>query len=121
MERNGQRPENDQILVNGATGVGSFAIDLLAARGYDVVAVKPEAMDQLKSIGAKQVMLRSQLDMGSRPLEKAQCAGAIDNLGGAMLAWLTRTGCPYGQHYLWPAISSRMRAVLSAHQWRHVV
>ena len=29
--------------------------------------------------------------MGKRPLEKARWAGAIDAVGGEMLAWLTRT------------------------------
>ncbi len=36
-------------------------------------------------------MLRDDIDFGKRPLEKAQWAGAIDNLGGDYLAWLTRT------------------------------
>jgi len=29
--------------------------------------------------------------MGTRPLEKAQWAGALDAVGGETLAWLTRT------------------------------
>jgi acrylyl-CoA reductase (NADPH) len=99
MERNGQRPEGGEILVNGATGgVGGIAIDLLAGRGYDVVALtgKAEAADHLNSIGAKRVLLCQQLDMGKKPLEKTLWAGAIDNLGGEMLAWLTRTIAPLG-------------------------
>ncbi|MGH8533833.1 MAG: oxidoreductase, partial [Gammaproteobacteria bacterium] len=36
------------------------------------------------------------LDLGSRPLEKGQWAGAIDNVGGELLAWLTRTLRPWG-------------------------
>jgi NADPH2:quinone reductase len=94
MEQNGQLPENGPIVVNGATGgVGSIAIDMLSGRGYDVVAVsgKSEQIDYLKSIGASQVLLRDELDFGKRPLEKAQWAGAIDNLGGEHLTWLTRT------------------------------
>lgn len=94
MEQNGQRPENGPIVVTGATGgVGSIAIDMLDARGYEVVAVtgKSDQADYLKSIGARQILSRDDIDLGSRPMEKAQWAGAIDNLGGDTLAWLTRT------------------------------
>jgi len=94
MEQNGQRPENGPIVVTGATGgVGSIAIDMLDARGYEVVAVtgKASAEKYLKSIGARQVLAREQIDLGKRPMEKAQWAGAIDNLGGDILTWLTRT------------------------------
>ena len=94
MEQNGQLPENGPIVVNGATGgVGSIAIDMLCGRGYEVVAVsgKAEQVDYLKSIGASRVLLRDEMDFGKRPLEKALWAGAIDNLGGEHLTWLTRT------------------------------
>jgi acrylyl-CoA reductase (NADPH) len=94
MEQNGQLPENGPIVVTGATGgVGSIAIDMLSARGYEVIAVsgKAEAAEYLKSLGAARVLLRKDIDFGSRPLEKAQYAGAIDNVGGEMLTWLTRT------------------------------
>ena len=94
MEQNGQLPENGPVIVTGATGgVGGLAIDMLDARGYEAVAVtgKADQSDYLKSIGAQQVLLRSDVDLGSRPMEKALWAGAIDNLGGDTLAWLTRT------------------------------
>ena len=94
MEQNGQLPENGPVVVNGATGgVGSIAIDMLSGRGYEVVAVtgKAEQIDYLKSIGASSVLLRDKMDFGKRPMEKAQWAGAIDNLGGEHLTWLTRT------------------------------
>jgi NADPH2:quinone reductase len=94
MEQNGQLPENGPIVVTGATGgVGSLAIDMLDARGYEAVAVtgKADQDDYLKSIGARQVLLRDDIELGSRPMEKALWAGAIDNLGGDTLAWLTRT------------------------------
>jgi len=94
MEQNGQLPENGPIVVTGATGgVGSIAIDMLSGRGYDVVALtgKADEADYLKSIGARSVLLRDDLDLGKRPMEKAQWAGAIDNLGGDYLTWLTRT------------------------------
>ena len=101
MELNGQRPGNGPVLVNGATGgVGSFAVDMLAGRGYDVVAFtgKAEATQWLTSLGASRVVLRDEVEMGTRPLERAEWAGAVDNLGGDHLAWLTRTVMPGGQH-----------------------
>src|SRR5437868_1176105 len=58
MERNGQRPENGEIVVTGATGgVGSLAIDMLAGRGYRAVAVtgKQSAEAYLKQIGAARI------------------------------------------------------------------
>ena len=94
MEHNGQTPAKGPIVVTGATGgVGSLAIDMLAARGYQVTAVTGKAaqIPYLKSIGAAQVLLRNEIDFGKRPMEAAQFAGAIDNVGGAMLTWLTRT------------------------------
>jgi NADPH2:quinone reductase len=94
MEQNGQRPENGPVVVTGATGgVGSIAIDMLASRGYEVVALTGKADEEgyLREIGARRILLRDQIDLGKRPLEKAQWAGAIDNLGGDYLAWLTRT------------------------------
>ncbi|NNF60100.1 MAG: oxidoreductase [Gammaproteobacteria bacterium] len=94
MEHNGLQPGNGEVVVTGASGgVGSLAIDMLAGRGYDVVAVsgKTAASEYLQSLGANRVLDRREIDYGSRPLEKVQWAGAIDNVGGDMLAWLTRT------------------------------
>jgi NADPH2:quinone reductase len=94
MEQNGQRPENGPIVVTGATGgVGSIAIDMLDARGYDAVALtgKQDQAAYLERIGASRVLLRGDLDPGARPMEKAEWAGGIDNLGGEVLTWLTRT------------------------------
>ena len=99
MEQNGQNPANGPVVVTGATGgVGCVAINMLSARGYDVVAVtgKPEATSFLRSLGAKQVLLRQEIVIGSRPLEAARWAGAIDNVGGEILSWLTRTVGPRG-------------------------
>ena len=66
---------------------------MLAGRGYEVVAVsgKPEADDYLREIGAAQILRRQDLDLGSKPMEAALWAGAVDNLGGEVLTWLTRT------------------------------
>jgi acrylyl-CoA reductase (NADPH) len=94
MEQNGQSPTGGPIAVTGASGgVGSIAVDMLAARGYQVVAVsgKAAAAGYLKELGAAEVLTRQDLNLGSRPLENARFAGAIDNLGGEVLAWLTRS------------------------------
>ncbi len=94
MEQNGQTPDLGPVVVTGATGgVGSIAIDMLAGRGYEVVAVTGKAAEEayLREIGATRILLRDQIDLGKRPMEKAEWAGAIDNLGGDYLAWLTRT------------------------------
>ena len=94
MEQNGQAPDQGPVLVTGATGgVGSIAIDMLAARGYEAVALTGKAQEEeyLRAIGAGRILLRDELDFGKRPLERAEWAGAIDNLGGDYLAWLTRT------------------------------
>ena len=94
MEQNGQTPDLGPVVVTGATGgVGSIAIDMLQKRGYEAVAVtgKSEEEKYLKAIGATRVLLRDDIDLGKRPMEKAEWAGAIDNLGGDYLTWLTRT------------------------------
>jgi acrylyl-CoA reductase (NADPH) len=94
MEVNGQAPGGGPILVTGATGgVGSIAIDMLKARGYRVIALtgKPAAVPYLKEIGADEVLQRQGLDLGTKPLESARFGGAIDNLGGEILTWLTRS------------------------------
>ena len=94
LERNGLHPRGGPVVVTGATGgVGSLAVNMLAKRGYEVVAVtgKRDARDYLTQLGASSLLLRDQVDYGSRPLESIQWQGAVDNVGGAMLAWLTRT------------------------------
>jgi acrylyl-CoA reductase (NADPH) len=92
MEQNGLKPANGPVIVNGATGgVGSVAIDALSRLGYHVVALtgKEAETDYLKKLGAKDVMLRQSIDLTKiRPLDKAQWAGAVDNLGGEVLAWM---------------------------------
>lgn len=99
METNGQTPEQGPIVVTGASGgVGSLAIDLLAGLGYEVTALtgKDTSHDYLKSLGAATILNRKKLDTGSKPMEKSLWAGAVDNVGGEILAWLTRTVQPWG-------------------------
>ncbi|GAB4170413.1 MAG: oxidoreductase [Wenzhouxiangellaceae bacterium] len=99
MENNGQRPDMGPIVVTGATGgVGSIAIDLLTRAGYEAQAIsgKVELFGWLRDLGATQCVSRHDLHFGEKPLESARWAGAIDNVGGDMLAGLTRTIKPWG-------------------------
>lgn len=93
MQHDGLRPANGPVLVNGATGgVGMVAIEILAKLGYDVVAVtgKEKDVGLLKALGAKEVLIRGQFEMTEKPLGAETYAGAVDNLGGEQLSWLTR-------------------------------
>lgn len=99
MQVNGQRPELGPILVTGASGgVGSLAIVILNRLGYAVTAVsgKPELHDWLRSLGAGEILGRDALAGATRPLEAARWGGAIDNVGGELLAQITRTVVPNG-------------------------
>ncbi len=94
LEHNGLTPDSGKVLVNGATGgCGSIGIDMLARRGYHVVAFtgKAESRGYLKDLGAAEVWLRSDVELGRKPLEKSQFAGALDSVGGEQLSWLTRS------------------------------
>jgi putative YhdH/YhfP family quinone oxidoreductase len=100
MEQNGLKPANGPVLVNGATGgVGSIALAALAKLGYEVVALTGKASEAqwLKKLGAKDIVLRQSLNLEKlRPLDKATWAGAVDNLGGEVLAWMASTMLPAG-------------------------
>jgi putative YhdH/YhfP family quinone oxidoreductase len=99
MEANGLAPNNGPVIVTGASGgVGSIAIDILSTLGYAVTALtgKLSEHDYLRELGASDILDRHQVERGSRPLENAKWAGAIDNLGGDWLAWLTRTSMQRG-------------------------
>lgn len=95
MEHNGLTPDKGPVIVSGATGgVGSIAIEILAKRGYHVVALtgKEVETDYLKGLGAREVLLRQSLDLAKiKPLGKETWAGAVDNLGGDVLAWMAST------------------------------
>jgi len=99
MQENHQAPAMGPVAVTGATGgVGMLAIDILARAGYEVHAVtgKADRAEFLQSLGARKVVARAELPAGTRPLENAVWAGAIDTVGGEMLAALTRSTMPYG-------------------------
>jgi len=90
LVQGGVKPEDGPILVTGATGgVGSLAVAILAKAGYQVTAAtgKASESDYLKSIGATEVIERSEVTEGSdRPMMKARWAGVVDCVGGEMLA-----------------------------------
>ncbi|MFX1764174.1 YhdH/YhfP family quinone oxidoreductase [Paraburkholderia sp. A1RI-2L] len=99
MEHNGLCPERGPVLVTGATGgVASIAIDMLAQRGYQVIAMSgmADAHDELRALGANEIIDRSECQSSPKPLEKGRWAGAVDSVGGKTLAWLPRTMQPEG-------------------------
>jgi len=83
-------PEQGKILISGATGgVGSIAVSIMAKLGYSITAVsgKPEASDYLTRLGAAEIISRQQAaDSSGKALLKEKWAGAIDTVGGEILA-----------------------------------
>ena len=83
----GEKVEN--VIVTGASGgVGSIAVMILNKFGYNVTAVtsKKENNDYLKSLGAKNIINTSDLNKEPRPLDKGLWDGAVDTVGGNILA-----------------------------------
>jgi len=78
-----------EVLVTGAAGgVGSVAVAILARLGYRVVAStgRPETHEYLRSLGAGTVLDRAELAAPAKPLESERWAGAVDTVGGEILA-----------------------------------
>ena len=99
LEHNDQRPELGPMVVTGATGgVGTIAVDLLAGRGYDVTALtgKTGESGYLRKLGAAEIIDRRDVEPVTNPLGRGLWGGAVDNLGGEILGWLTRTVRPWG-------------------------
>jgi acrylyl-CoA reductase (NADPH) len=90
LEDHGLTPDKGPVLVTGAAGgVGSVAVAILAARGYEVAGVtgRPETADYLRGLGATTIVARTDInETVKRPLEAETWAGCIDAVGGAMLA-----------------------------------
>ncbi len=85
----GVTPDKGEILVTGASGgVGSIAIQLLAKRGFRVVAStgRLTEADYHRALGASEVIDREELSGVGRPLGKERWAGAVDVVGGQTLA-----------------------------------
>lgn len=85
----GVKPDSGKVLVTGAAGgVGSVSVQLLSQLGYHVVAVtgRLETQEYLTALGAKEFIAREVMDKPARPLESQTWAGAVDVVGGTMLA-----------------------------------
>ena len=95
LEAAGLTPSSSPVIVTGASGgVGSTAVDILAARGYRVAAStgSPDAHAYLQALGASEIVDRAETSAASsRPLERGRWAGAVDAVGGSTLAYLLRT------------------------------
>ncbi|KQO96573.1 MDR family oxidoreductase [Leifsonia sp. Leaf264] len=90
LERHGIGPDRGTVLVTGASGgVGSVAITLLARAGYTVAAVTGRSADNgdyLRSLGAAELIDRTELAEAGKPLQSQRWAAAIDSVGGIPLA-----------------------------------
>lgn len=89
LERHGVQPQAGEVLVTGANGgVGSFAVAILAGRGYRVVAStgRPEEAERLKMLGAAEVIDRAALSAPGKPLQKERWAAVVDSVGSHTLA-----------------------------------
>lgn len=99
LERHSIRPDQGPVVVSGATGgVGIFAVKLLSKLGFEVHAVtgKPDKAEWLKSNGATSIMERGDMDDSSgRPLLSSRWAGAVDTVGGNLLATILRSAKPF--------------------------
>lgn len=83
------KPGEGEVLVTGAAGgVGSVAVALLSARGYNVTAStgRPETHDYLRSLGATNFVDRAELQAKGGPLQKERWTGGVDSVGSTTLA-----------------------------------
>jgi putative YhdH/YhfP family quinone oxidoreductase len=99
MQDNRQIPTLGPIAVTGASGgVGMLAIDIFSRAGYEVHAIsgKTDHFDFLRSLGAGKCIDRHQLAFSGKPMDSTRFGGALDNVGGAMLAGLLPLIAPYG-------------------------
>jgi acrylyl-CoA reductase (NADPH) len=89
LERHGLRPDRGPAIVTGAVGgVGSVAVALLAKAGWHVIAStgRPEEAEYLKSLGAAEILDRSELTGSARPIAKERWAAGVDTVGSTTLA-----------------------------------
>lgn len=89
LEAHGLTPAQGPVLVTGAAGgVGSVAVSVLAKLGYHVIAStgRTSEEDFLKTLGASEIIDRSELSGPARPLGKERWAGAVDVAGSNTLA-----------------------------------
>ncbi|WP_244849192.1 MDR family oxidoreductase [Caballeronia sp. SL2Y3] len=89
LEQHGVAPGDGDVLVTGANGgVGSFAVAILAKRGYRVLAStgRPEEAARLRELGAADIVDRQTLSAPGKPLQKERFAAAVDCVGSHTLA-----------------------------------
>ncbi len=89
LEKNEVMPSDREIVVTGAAGgVGSLAVHLLARRGYKVAALtgRPELEPYLRDLGATSIVQRVELENAKGALQSERWAGAVDTVGGPILA-----------------------------------
>lgn len=89
LERAGLTKEAGPVLVTGAGGgVGSVAVMLLGALGYEVAAVtgRESLSAYLQDLGATTVLPRSDFEPNGKPLDSEKWAGVVDTVGGDQLA-----------------------------------
>lgn len=90
LTEDGVSPDDGPVLVTGATGgVGSIATLLLARAGFEVAALTGRADqfgDYLRQLGASSLVDRGDLTVQGKPLQSARWAGAVDTVGGVVLA-----------------------------------
>ena len=89
LQKHGTRPVDGPVLVTGAAGgVGSVAVALLAGLGYAVTASTGRAQesDYLRSLGATQIIDRTELSSPGKPLQSERWAGVVDTVGSHTLA-----------------------------------
>jgi acrylyl-CoA reductase (NADPH) len=95
LEENELEPSQGPVLVAGATGgVGSIAVNILAKRGYDVVASTGKSNEEayLKELGAKQIIHRNEIvDTDQTSIREEKWAGAVDPVGGKTLQYILST------------------------------
>lgn len=99
MLDNRQTPAMGPIAVTGASGgVGMLAIDIFSRAGFEVHAVsgKSDRHNFLRKLGAAECLGRHDADAGGKPMVSTRFGGAMDTVGGDMLASLLAATAPYG-------------------------
>ena len=99
MQVNGQTPQLGPIAISGASGgVGTLAIDIFSRAGYTVHAIsgKRDRFEWLRALGADTCIDRHELAFSGKPMDSARFGGALDTVGGAMLAGLLPLVAPEG-------------------------
>lgn len=95
LEENGLEPNQGPVLVTGATGgVGSIAVNILAKKGYEVIASTGKTNEEayLKGLGAKEVIHRNEvIDASNVTMREEKWAGAVDPVGGTTLQYILST------------------------------